>query len=1147
MFSPYGSTFDDAGKAPWIYERRAFWRFGKVVLSIVIATLLRMLLQPLLGNEYPFATYYIVIIIAAWYGDFWSAMLAVCLGVIAATLLFLPPVYSDSLDLPTLTGLTLLVITGIATALVSESLRRAGRRAEATQSILEKDRDWLFAILQNLSDAVIATDQRGCVTFMNPAARELLGWSEGDAKDLDISELLHLIDAPTRTRVEDPARKAMREGVINVESDHLLLVSKAGREVPVSESRAPIKDNSGNITGAVLVLHDLTKRKLAEDRLRASQTQLAGIIDSALDSIITVDEEKRIVVFNAAAEAMFGCTAADARRHTLDHFIPERFRSKHRQHVQSLVETSDTKPRKGSLPIVGIRAGGEEFPLEFSISQIDVDGQKFYTVILRDTSERTRWEESLRIAMLVSERNRAQLEAVFQSVTDGIFVSDMAGNILLVNEAAARVNGYGSAEEMQRDLAYFSKVYELRYMDGQQVPFEEWPLSRVRRGDSILNWELHVRRLDSGEEWYFSFSGEPVRNEQGVQVLAVVVTRDITERYQVEQERSRQEELLKLVIDGTPALISYIDSGQHYRFVNEGYRQWWGYSAQELCGKHIKDVLGPDIYESVRESVEAAIRGERVTYENWIDFKNAGRRYVKVDYVPHLDIHGNVEGFLVLVSDLTERRRVNEALRESELLNRAILSSLNTHVAVLNRLGEIIEVNTSWTTFALENGASSDNLLGPGINYLEICQRAGKTGDRLAVEAMEGINAVCQGSREFFELEYPCHSPTEQRWFLMLVTPLKGSEGGAVIAHNDITRCKQVEAALRNSEEKNRSLLENIPDYVTMLDRSGKLLYINHFVQGREKHELIGKDIFSFLNSKSQEVAREYLEQSFLTGETCNLELTYINSSVFHHRFVPFKGDGQVDWILSVATDITDRKRAEQAQSNLAERLELAREDERRNLALRLHDDTGQDMVAATIRLQLLEQKLSALLPPESPILAEVNSLEKLVRSSQRSIRQMAHVLHPYVLERFGLSEALRSFTHELGAFTQLSSATISLDIASDFPRLHLKIETTLYRIVQEAVTNALKHSGADSISLRLHMKGKLAVITVEDNGRGINETRIKSESGIGLASIRERAKLIGAVLNITSRDDKGTKVVLTLSPERCVPKNDPPLSMTLA
>jgi signal transduction histidine kinase len=204
-------------------------------------------------------------------------------------------------------------------------------------------------------------------------------------------------------------------------------------------------------------------------------------------------------------------------------------------------------------------------------------------------------------------------------------------------------------------------------------------------------------------------------------------------------------------------------------------------------------------------------------------------------------------------------------------------------------------------------------------------------------------------------------------------------------------------------------------------------------------------------------------------------------------------------------------------------------------------------MVAATIRLQLLEQKLAGLLPAGSPLLVEVNSLEKLVRSSQRSIRQMAHVLHPYVLERFGLCEALRSFTQELGAFTHPSSAIITLDIGADFPRLDLKIETTLYRIVQEAVTNALKHSGADSISLRLQMKGKLAVIVVEDNGSGINEMRMKIESGIGLASMRERANLIGAVLNITSRGEKGTKVVLTLSPERCVPKIDPPFSMSLA
>ena len=139
-----------------------------------------------------------------------------------------------------------------------------------------------------------------------------------------------------------------------------------------------------------------------------------------------------------------------------------------------------------------------------------------------DISERKQAEE-------IANRGRAQLEAVFQSIQDGIVVSDMAGHFVLVNEAFARIRGYESAEEMNKNLEYYREVFELQYPDGRPVPFEEWPLSRILNGESITHCELRGRRRDTGREWFFSFSGEPVRDEQGKQVLAVLATRDITQ------------------------------------------------------------------------------------------------------------------------------------------------------------------------------------------------------------------------------------------------------------------------------------------------------------------------------------------------------------------------------------------------------------------------------------------------------------------------------------------------------------------------------------------------------------------------------------------------------------------------------------------
>ena len=131
--------------------------------------------------------------------------------------------------------------------------------------------------------------------------------------------------------------------------------------------------------------------------LQAIERQLAGIVHSAMDAIITMDEAGRIVLFNEAAEKMFGCSPSEAIGQSIDRFIPKRFRDAHREHVRAFGKTDATNRRMGALgAISGIRTNGEEFPIEASISKAGSGGKKMFTVILRDTSERNRLEFQLR-------------------------------------------------------------------------------------------------------------------------------------------------------------------------------------------------------------------------------------------------------------------------------------------------------------------------------------------------------------------------------------------------------------------------------------------------------------------------------------------------------------------------------------------------------------------------------------------------------------------------------------------------------------------------------------------------------------------------------------------------------------------------------
>jgi len=138
------------------------------------------------------------------------------------------------------------------------------------------------------------------------------------------------------------------------------------------------------------------KRRKTQALLRESQNQLNGIVESAMDALIAIDDKHRIVVFNAAAEKMFGCPVRDAIGSPIDRFIPERFRAAHRQHIQHFGDTDATTRTLGELGALwGLRKNGQEFPIEASISQVEVSGGELFTFIIRDVTERKLAEEAL--------------------------------------------------------------------------------------------------------------------------------------------------------------------------------------------------------------------------------------------------------------------------------------------------------------------------------------------------------------------------------------------------------------------------------------------------------------------------------------------------------------------------------------------------------------------------------------------------------------------------------------------------------------------------------------------------------------------------------------------------------------------------------
>lgn len=270
----------------------------------------------------------------------------------------------------------------------------------------------------------------------------------------------------------------------------------------------------------------------------------------------------------------------------------------------------------------------------------------------------------------------------------------------------------------------------------------------------------------------------------------------------------------------------------------------------------------------------------------------------------------------------TARRKAERALLASDELSRAILASLTSTIAVLDGEGTIVIVNDAWKRFAVENGAPELAERSIGLNYIEICRQASGEDSEIALEAVAGINAVLAGTLGHFTLEYPCHSPTEKRWFSLQAAPLAGGRRGAVISHIDITGRKTMEEKLQESARRYETLLETIPEGVEECDANGLITFANdHFskMTRYEKNEMLTMHIWDLMEPGPQKDA--------LPGYLRHLVERQPPPEPYFCRNLTKDGgviDVQVDWVykrddagritgfICLVSDITERKRMDE-------------------------------------------------------------------------------------------------------------------------------------------------------------------------------------------------------------------------------------------
>ncbi|MGA3102768.1 MAG: PAS domain S-box protein, partial [Terracidiphilus sp.] len=364
-------------------------RIGNTIGLVAAAFLLRQILVHYFGlAPPPFITFYPAVMIVALLGGFWPGLLATTLSALLVDYWILPPIGKWTIaSTSDAVSLALFMATGALLCGVAERFRRNHVRL----AVFGQEQVLLRLFIEHAPVALAMFDSQ--MRYLYASQRWLVDYGLGDR---DLRGLSHYDVFPEiSAEWKDAHRRGLAGEVIRKEADRFERAD--GTLQWVRWELRPWNDAAGKVGGIVIFTEDISERKNAEEAMQESQDKLQGIVGSAMDAIISVNEQQRIVVFNRAAEKIFGCVASEAIGTTLDRFIPAALRAGHSEHIRRFgLEGVTTRSMTSPAILTALRTGGEEFPIEATISHVQAGGEKLFTVILRDITERKRAEDKLR-------------------------------------------------------------------------------------------------------------------------------------------------------------------------------------------------------------------------------------------------------------------------------------------------------------------------------------------------------------------------------------------------------------------------------------------------------------------------------------------------------------------------------------------------------------------------------------------------------------------------------------------------------------------------------------------------------------------------------------------------------------------------------
>jgi PAS domain S-box-containing protein len=729
-----------------------------------------------------------------------------------------------------------------------------------------------------------------------------------------------------------------------------------------------------------------------------------------------------------------------------------------------------------------------------------------------------------------AEEARFRHAAVIESSDDAIASGTLDGIIVSWNTGAQKIYGYTEAEAVGKPISMLVPP---------ELPDEENKiLETLKSGDRIEHFET-VRVTKTGKRINVSLTISPIKDSTGRTVGISGIARDITERKYAEEALRASEERLRLAQQA--ARIGTFEWN-----IQTGVNTWtpeleamYGLPPGGFGGTQtaFENLVHVDDRAGVIKLVDAAMKSEQPTKGEWrVVWPDGSVHWLAANWKVLMDESGQPSRVIGVNIDVTERKLADEArlevnraleaqaalLQAREELLRVFVKNVPAAVAMLDRDMCYLQVSDRWCTDYLRGreqtlGRSHYEMFPDMPERWKEVHRRGLQGETLRVDE------DCWDGQD---------GPHWARWEVRPWKTPEDTVGGILILAEDITRRKQTEEALRESEDKLRLLLDSTAEAIYGIDLEHRCTFCNpaclrtlgfeHIDQvlGKNTHDLIHHTrsdgtLFPVEECRVHRVTR--------TGEGVHAEdelFWRANGTSFPAEYWSYpqrRGEKVVGAVVAFI-DITERKLAEAAFANVSRKLIEAQEQERARIGRELHDDIGQRLALVAVELEQLHE--NTLVLPE--VRSRMGEFQKQITEIADDIQFLSHELHSAKLQYLGIAGAIRGFCQE---FSEQQKVEIDFKV-HDVPRpLSPDISLCLFRVLQEALHNAAKHSGVRQFEVRLWGTSDEIHLTVTDSGAGFDREAAKESRGLGLISMEERLKLVNGTLSIDSQPKRGTTI----------------------